>query len=100
MRKVYLLVFLLIVLAEVLVAGPSDMALIAVESPDSETAARLLAEDIMVVRDMDTYLLVVAGRCDPGAPHPLPCGDATDFVICEGRALRARDWPTPARLHG
>jgi hypothetical protein len=64
MRKVYLLVFLLIVLTEVLVAGPVDMALIAVESPDSETAARLLAEDIMVVRDMDTYLLVVAGPED------------------------------------
>ena len=64
MRKVYLLVFLLIVLAEVLVAGPSDMALIAVESPGAETTASLLAEDIMVVRDMDTYLLVVAGPED------------------------------------
>jgi hypothetical protein len=61
MRKVLMLVVVLIAAAQALAGGTDDMAIIAVESPDPEIAAGLLAQEVMVVRDMDTYLLVITG---------------------------------------
>jgi hypothetical protein len=57
---------LMLLSAALLAAGPADMALVAVDNPAPGVAARLLERDIMVVRDMDTYLLVAAGREDLG----------------------------------
>jgi hypothetical protein len=60
MRKIWILLLGLI-LPFAASAGPGDMALIAVNHPGEDTVGALLAENLMVVRDMETYLLVVTG---------------------------------------
>jgi hypothetical protein len=62
MRKALLLAALIIVGSAFMAAGASDVALIAVENPESGTAAELLARDVMVVREMEQYLIVAAGN--------------------------------------
>jgi hypothetical protein len=64
MRKVLVAVILLLAASEALAVDPPDMALVAVNNPGPETAAQLLAQDVMVVRDMERYLLAVAGPDD------------------------------------
>ena len=56
-----LVTLILLGASEVFAANPPDMALVAVSNPGPETAAMLLARDVMVVRDMERYLLAVAG---------------------------------------
>jgi hypothetical protein len=61
MRTALVSIILLVALVEIPVAGSADMALIAVDDPEPGTAVVLLGEDVMVVRDLGTYLLVATG---------------------------------------
>lgn len=69
---------LFVLLASVLSAPASsavEEALVAVNDPAPGTAAGLLAQDVMVVRDMERYLIVAAG--------------SEDFVVMDALGL---DW--------
>jgi hypothetical protein len=60
MTKLLALACLLIPFSGLLVSVQAEPALVAVNDPAPGTAAQLVAEDIMVVRDMERYLIIVA----------------------------------------
>ncbi|MFH1219154.1 MAG: M28 family peptidase [Candidatus Eisenbacteria bacterium] len=66
------------------------MALVSINNPGPETAARLLAADVMVVRDLERYLLVVAGDAEMATLNALgldwtvvdrPIGGKTYYTV-------------------
>jgi hypothetical protein len=61
MKKALLAVTLAMVATAALASTPADLALVAVDHPGAPTLRRLLAADLMVVRDMESYLLVAVG---------------------------------------
>jgi hypothetical protein len=56
-----ILAVLLVTAAGAAASGAVDMGLIVVDNPTPETVTTLLARGLIVVRDLETYLLVVAG---------------------------------------
>jgi len=99
-RKALLFLIIVVAVAGVLLAAESEVALIAIEHPGPDTASRLLAEDVTVVRDMGTYLLVAAESGDLAVMESLglewtlldsPVGGKTYYTVgLEGPADLSR----------
>ena len=88
-------------------ADVSEAALVAVENPGPGTAADLLARGIMVVRDMERYLIVVAGPEDIRTMDDLGLDWAvldrridgkTYYTVTVGREARLREIPARIRV--
>jgi hypothetical protein len=85
----------------------SDMALVAVNNPAPGTAADLLAEGVMVVRDLERYLLVVAGGREMAVLSNLglswavldrPIGEKTYYTVGVRQGAKLSDIEANARV--
>ncbi len=83
MKKILLLAVVCVLFAWVALAGSDDRSLIVVEGPDPGAWQRLLAADLMVVRDLGSYLLVVA---EPGQLPELDRAGVTWETLDSGLA--------------
>jgi len=107
MRRFLAAVLLLVPIASAHASSPSEMALVVVTNPEPTTAARLLTEDVTVVRDMERYLLVAADRDDLARMERLglrwelidrPIEGKTYYTVAVGDVARLRQVGAAVRV--